>query len=181
MFDAQSRIVHLEGSFTQRVQKLGRQATAWGTTNFQSVIDAIVELRTDHPTVPPEQFPTTLLVVSDMQFDPAGTNTKTNYEVAMRKLAAVGLPAMRIVWWWVTGRGSGLPVDPRGLRGDPDRRLRRRGPRAAARRRAADLAGRGGRGSCPTEPIGPEEAMIRALDQELLRRLTLGDGEIGDQ
>ena len=27
----------------------------------------------------------------------------------MGKLAAVGLPRIRIVWWWVTGRGTDFP------------------------------------------------------------------------
>ena len=48
------------------------------------------------------------MVVSDMQFNPTGSMS-TNYEEAMRKLRKVGLPEMRIVWWWVTGRAPDFP------------------------------------------------------------------------
>lgn len=109
MFDNESRSMQLKGSFTDKVRQIENAKTAWGSTNFQSVIDEIVHIRTLHPHVPLSDYPTTLIVVSDMQFDPVGGNTQTNYERAMQKLEAVGLPKMRIVWWYVTGRGTDFP------------------------------------------------------------------------
>lgn len=110
MFDNTSRVLQLKGeSFCDKAMQIKNATTAWGSTNFQSVIDEIVRVRTTNPNIPLEHFPTTLLVVSDMQFNPVGGNTSTNYEEAMRKLAAVGLPKMRIIWWWVTGRKGDFP------------------------------------------------------------------------
>lgn len=109
MFDSKSEVKKLAGSFSDMVMQLKSTSTAWGSTNFQSVIDEIVRIRIAHPEIALEDFPTTLLVVSDMQFNPVRGNGQTNYDRAMRKLAEVGLPKIRIVWWWVTGRASDFP------------------------------------------------------------------------
>lgn len=114
MFDSTSRIKKLSGSFCDRVQQVPRDSM--GSTNFQSVIDEIVRVRKQNPNVPISDFPEVLLVVSDMQFNPTnsgsywGSNakfsakdTKTNYQEAMSKLKAVGLPPMSIIWWQVNG------------------------------------------------------------------------------
>jgi hypothetical protein len=102
MFDSHSRDLELKGSFTDKVMQIQSGQVAWGSTNFQSVIDAIIEIRTKHPEIDVKQYPETLLVVSDMQFDPVGGGTtETNYQAAMRKLKAVGLPAIQIIWWQV--------------------------------------------------------------------------------
>jgi len=110
MFDSTSRIKTLKGGFTDKVSQLTSATTAWGSTDFQSVIDEIVRVRQEDPQIPVADFPQTLVVVSDMQFNPVnGGTAQTNYEAAMQKLAAVGLPKIRIVWWWVTGRGRDFP------------------------------------------------------------------------
>lgn len=109
MFSQKSKVKKLTGNFSDKVMQLKAAETAWGSTNFQSVIDEIVRVRMTNPDIPISDFPTTLLVVSDMQFNPIWGNHKTNYQSAMKKLAAVGLPNIRIVWWWVTGRGTDFP------------------------------------------------------------------------
>jgi len=103
MFDEKSKVLKINGSFTDKVNQITNERVAWGSTNFQSVIDEIVRIRVTKPEVSIEDFPETLLVVSDMQFNPSGNNT--NYDVAMEKLAKVGLPNINIIWWNVTGRG----------------------------------------------------------------------------
>ena len=103
MFDEQSRIVKLKGSFCDKVDQISREATAWGNTNFQSVIDEIVRVRRYNPNIPVEDYPQILLVVSDMQFDCVGS-VETNYEVVVRKLASVGLMPITLIWWQVNGR-----------------------------------------------------------------------------
>ena len=109
MFDRVSRVKALSGAFSDKIIQLRSATTAWGNTNFQSVIDEIVRIRMESPEIPISEFPTTLLVVSDMQFDSAGRRQRTNYETAMKKLRRVGLPNIRIVWWWVTDRGTDFP------------------------------------------------------------------------
>lgn len=103
MFDDKSRFLKIQGNFCSKVDQITKQATAWGGTNFQSVIDEIVRVRRANPSIPLEDYPEVLLVVSDMQFNPTG-NDQTNYETAVRKLQSVGLPPMTIIWWQVNGR-----------------------------------------------------------------------------
>ena len=109
MFDNVSTVLKLSGSFSDKAMQIQRASTAWGSTNFQSVIDEIVRVRKSNPKVPISDFPDTLIVVSDMQFNPVGGSADTNYQEAMKKLAKVGLPKMKIVWWWVTGRAADFP------------------------------------------------------------------------
>ena len=102
MFATYSQMLRLRGEFCDKVDQL-RSKVVGGSTNFQSVIDEIVRVRRKNPDIPISDYPKTLLVVSDMQFNPAG-NEQTNYEVATQKLADVGLPPMRYIWWNVNGR-----------------------------------------------------------------------------
>jgi hypothetical protein len=109
-FDNESTLVRLAGEFVDRLHQIETMTTAWGSTNFQSVIDLLFRTRKEHPEIPIEEYPETLLVVSDMQFNPVGGNARTNYEEAMRKLRAVGLGEMRIIWWFVNGAGTDFPA-----------------------------------------------------------------------
>ena len=124
MFDTMSKKLHLKGTFLQKAKQV--PMNAMGSTNFQSVINEIVNIRKANPSIPIEDYPQTLLVVSDMQFNPAAgrnyyrrssgvmTQTdgteKTNYEAAMLKLEEAGLPRINVIWWDVTGRGKDVPV-----------------------------------------------------------------------
>lgn len=109
MFDNTSKVKKLSGSFSDKIMQIKSSETAWGSTNFQSVIDEIVRIRITNPQIPLSDYPTSLIIVSDMQFNATRGNATTNYQVAMSKLREVGLPKIRIVWWWVTGRGQDFP------------------------------------------------------------------------
>ncbi|MBX2874835.1 MAG: DUF2828 family protein [Saprospiraceae bacterium] len=169
MFDQRSRAFKLRGEFVDKVRQITTSNIAWGNTNFQSVIDEIVRIRKKQPQIPREDFPTTLLVVSDMQFDPVGENTQTNYEEAMQKLAAVGLPNMRIVWWWVTGRGGDLPntLDDEGviLIGGFDGAIL---SLLLGQEKTSDK----GTNAQPIR-LTPYEAMLTALEQEILDKISI--------
>lgn len=109
MFDSNSRVKELKGSFTDMWNQITNSTTAWGSTNFLSVIDEIVRVRSNNPEkmVPLEDYPDTLVVISDMQFNPSG-NKNTNHEEAMRRLATVfprdWVENFRVIWWDVVGR-----------------------------------------------------------------------------
>lgn len=83
---------------------------AMGGTNFQSVVNCIVETRRKNPQIPLEEYPTTILAVSDMQFNPVGGNEKTNYEAMKEKLYTVFpkefVDSMKFVWWYCTSRSG---------------------------------------------------------------------------
>lgn len=176
MFDSQSRTLKLKGEFCDKVDQIKGQAVAWGSTNFQSVIDEIVRVRTQRPDIPLEDYPKVLLVVSDMQHNPAERgmvgNEQTNYEAAMNKLAAVGLPKMSIIWWQVSGRyASDVPnkMDDEGvvlISGfDPSIVTSILG----GEKKVVDER----TGEIKTVQLTPYEQMVKALDQEVLNQLTV--------
>lgn len=122
-FSNHSRVEELSGDFCDMVSQ-ARGLGAGGSTNFQSVIDEIVRVRNTNPDVPLEDYPQTLLVISDMQFNPtyngsgwsnrrrngllSTRDTETNHETAMRKLRGVfpndWVDNFKVIWWDCTGR-----------------------------------------------------------------------------
>ena len=174
MFNSTSERLQLKGKFTEKCGQV--PANAMGGTNFQSVIDEIVRIRKANPSIPIEDYPTTLLVVSDMQFNPTSSRTSyygssygyrwnkdnenTNYEEAMAKLTKVGLTEINIIWWDVTGRGRDVPV----RKGDA---------------RTALLSGFDGAiiteilGGNEQKALDMTEVMNTALGQDLLMQITL--------
>lgn len=123
-FSSTCIVSKLTGGFCDRVDFINNdqqiQDVAWGSTNFQGVIDLLVKIRQDDPSIPVEEFPDTLLIISDMQFNPAGgygNNVETNYAATRRKLSEVGLKDVRIIWWCVNGSTTDFPsnMDDKGV------------------------------------------------------------------
>ena len=116
MFDAISRVNELKGTFTEKWNQIKSSTIAWGSTNFQSLIDLICRIREEKPEIPLEDYPSTLLIISDMQFNPTGSHwesfssakEKTNYDAAMDKLRKhfpdSFVDSFKIVWWYCAGR-----------------------------------------------------------------------------
>jgi hypothetical protein len=61
----------------------------------------LVKFRKENPQVPLSDYPKTLLVISDMQWNNCGRNT--NHKTALAKLASVGIHSMTFIWWNVNG------------------------------------------------------------------------------
>lgn len=107
LFSSTSEARSIKGTFSERIQSL-LKSCAMGSTNFQSVIDLMIRVRKQHPEIPESDFPQTLLVISDMQFDATG-NMQTNYEMLVDKLRNEGkfsdefLKSFKVVWWYCTG------------------------------------------------------------------------------
>ena len=110
MFDNISTPHDMVGeSFCDRIMNL--PSVGCGGTNFQSAVDEIIKIRKAHPEIPLEQWPTTILVVSDMEFNPSNMHwyggnrpqTETNYEYSVKSLKEV-FPSefvdnMKFIWW----------------------------------------------------------------------------------
>lgn len=114
MFDNVSRVKQLEGGFCDMISDIVSTNTAWGGTNFQSIVQEIVRIRKKHPEIPLKDFPKTLLVVSDMQFNPVKGNAETNYERMKAEFYEVFpkefVDDMKFIWWQVTGRTQDVPA-----------------------------------------------------------------------
>lgn len=126
MFNSTSRVMQLTGNFTDMVSQF--PSNSMGGTNFQSVITEIIRVRRARPEVPISDYPQTLVVVSDMQFNPVGNGdfqnqyygsdeqkynreVRTNYEAAMARLREVFpedfVQGFKFIWWNVTDRNTG--------------------------------------------------------------------------
>ena len=179
MFDDVSRKLKLTGSFSEKVNQIIGMSDAMGSTNFQSVVDEIVRIRQEHPEIPVEDFPSSLLVVTDLQFNPAGDNTKSNYEVAQQKLAKAGLPKLKIIWWNVTDRSRDLPnqqddEDVMMLGGFDGAiipfLMGKSAPESVTdAEETASLSPE----TVKEESMTPYKAMLKALNQELLTKVTV--------
>jgi hypothetical protein len=114
MFDNTSYPYDIKGeSFCDKLANLPRVPA--GGTNFQSIVEEIVKIRREHPEIPLEDYPKTILVVSDMQFNPAGNywmrssrTESTNYEYSKNTLKTVFpeefVDNMKFIWWDVAAR-----------------------------------------------------------------------------
>ncbi len=104
-FDDTSYPFDMQGeSFCERMSNLPH--VGCGGTNFQSAIDVIIDIRRKCPQIPLEQYPTTILVVSDMQFNKWGK--KINYESSKDALRTVFpnefVDKMKFIWWDAASR-----------------------------------------------------------------------------
>ncbi len=174
MFDEVSKVKQLHGtSFSDKVLQITSCETAWGSTNFQSVIDEIVRIRIENPTIPLADYPQTLLVISDMQFNPADNNKQTNYEVAMQKLHRAGLNPINVIWWFVNGGGSDFPAQINdkgvtligGFDGSIVTSLVNREKELQKTQQTH------GEQHPDSEHPGPFEQMMRVLNQEILKKV----------
>lgn len=108
LFDNTSRMMELKGSFSDKWYQIIKSGWWGGGTNFQSLIDLIIRTRRENPNIPLEDFPKTLIVVSDMQFNPCGS--QSNYEVMMNKLRACfpseWVDEFRCIWWYCASRSG---------------------------------------------------------------------------
>lgn len=121
MFDNTSRVMKLSGTFSEKWEAIRRATTAWGGTNFMSLVELLVAERKKHPSIPESEFPQTLLVVSDMQFNPSGYYSRrdereaTNQEAARALLRTVFsnefVDNFNFIWWYCASRsGAGHDV-----------------------------------------------------------------------
>ena len=115
MFDDTSRLKKLKSeSFTDKWYEIMREEVAWGGTNFLSVIKMLVDTRKYHPEIPLEDFPQTLIVISDMQFNPTGRynmsydRENTNNEEMKSMLSEVfpeeWVNNFKAIWWYCANR-----------------------------------------------------------------------------
>jgi hypothetical protein len=117
MFDDDSYPYQLHGeSFSDDLMNLPR--VPCGGTNFQSVVEALKRIRTEEPEIPLEEYPTTILCISDMEFNPTpswrsirrGSDENTNYEYSVASLKEVFpeefVDNMKFIWWNVASRSE---------------------------------------------------------------------------
>ncbi len=79
-------------------------------TNIQAVFDCVLNAM-KNKSVPREECPTIILIISDMEFDcSGGCRNNTNYEEIRRKYLEYGYNLPQLVFWNVMSRNDNVPV-----------------------------------------------------------------------
>ena len=98
----------LGNKLIDRVSSLGN--ADWGmSTNLQKVFDLILNAAT-RESLPADEMPTKLLIISDMEFNQADYN-KPNLDVIRQKYSDSGYTMPEIIFWNVNGRVGNIPAN----------------------------------------------------------------------
>jgi hypothetical protein len=111
-FSHNPEMQYLKGSLSQRMRQLNR--APWGmSTNLQATFDLILNSAI-RENLSPEEMPTKLLIISDMEFDEAyrgdGYGDHTNLDVIRSKYIQSGYIMPEIIFWNVNGRLGNSPA-----------------------------------------------------------------------
>lgn len=113
-FDTNPRFFHVTGKgIAERARRLER--SPWGgSTNLQAAFDLILDVARKN-SVPQEDMPKTLLILSDMAFDVAtgqryGTHGPTNFQTLQNKYKNAGYNLPKVVFWNLNSRDNNSPV-----------------------------------------------------------------------
>lgn len=98
-FTDESRLQKVEGTTLREKMNSIERAEWGGSTNLQSAFDAILSAAVKSGAKP-EEMPSTLYIISDMQFNQATyDNRKTNFQEAKDKFAQAGYTLPHVVFW----------------------------------------------------------------------------------
>lgn len=108
-FSAEPEIQHLTGSLKNKHDKV--MSGNWGmNTDLSKAFDKILSVATKANVVP-EDMPSHLLILSDMQFDQCVTNASDNaFQMIQRKYEKHGYRVPNVIFWNLNARGSNVPV-----------------------------------------------------------------------
>jgi hypothetical protein len=92
------QMLYLQGTISERIRAIAR-AHWGGTTNIDSAFQLLLAKALEN-RISEEHMPTTILILSDMQFDPAKTNyNHTGFEMIKARYAAAGYKIPRVIFW----------------------------------------------------------------------------------
>ena len=109
-FSEKPRLVQIKGDTIQEKVRYCRSFDEIANTNIQKVFELILQAAVKNG-VPREQMPSTLYIISDMEFDSCTEGADlTNFEYAKKIFADAGYPLPRVVFWNVQSRNAQQPV-----------------------------------------------------------------------
>ena len=106
-FSGNPKLNYLKGTINQKIKQLSKADWAMNTDvnkAFRFILQRAVEEK-----VPQEDMPTTVLIISDMEFDSCG-GRHTNFEMIEKEYIAAGYERPNLVFWNVNGRSGNVPV-----------------------------------------------------------------------
>lgn len=109
-FTDRSRLQKISGNTLSEKMRSIEDCDWSYNTNLQSAFNAILKAAKDG-NASQEEMPSTLYIISDMQFDQAtSTNDKTNLEVAEQKFREAGYELPHVVFWNCNAYGNDSPA-----------------------------------------------------------------------
>ncbi len=109
-FSARPKLIEMKGeTFADRLRYVASFSEV-ANTNLEAVFDLILKAAVKNG-LPQSELPTTLILISDMEFDACVDHaSQTNFERAKEKFAACGYRLPEIVFWNVASRNRQQPV-----------------------------------------------------------------------
>lgn len=106
-FSGRPTMEYLKGTVTQRFSQL--ENAHWDmNTNLNAVFTLLLS-KAVKEKIKKTEMPTTLLIISDMEFDSCAS--LSNYENIVEKYKEAGYTVPKIVFWNVNGREGNVPVN----------------------------------------------------------------------
>ena len=97
-----------KGSLLERYRKV--KNANWGyNTNLEAVFDLVITSAVTHK-VPKKNMPSTILILSDMEFDQACKKNSTALKMIKKKFTDNGYKVPEIVFWNLNGRVGNVPA-----------------------------------------------------------------------
>jgi hypothetical protein len=115
-FSSNPQLQILKGSLTERYEQL--QSSEWGmSTDLEAVFKLVLNQAVKH-NVPETEMPTTLIILSDMQFNAATGNgwgggsswNPTAQKMIEQMYSDAGYKIPKIIYWNLNARGNNYPV-----------------------------------------------------------------------
>ncbi len=109
-FSTTPQLVEIKGADIVEKARYCRSFNEVANTNLQAVFDLILRTAVENHT-PRKDLPTTLYIVSDMEFDSCAQNASlSNFENAKAKYRSNGYELPSVVFWNVQSRNQQQPV-----------------------------------------------------------------------
>ena len=111
LFSRSPKLICLKGeTFADRLRYAASFCEV-GNTNLYAVFRLILDTAVKHQ-VPPQEMPSKLVIISDMEFDMCGMRgtSSINFEAARRMYEAAGYRLPQLVYWNVQSRNRQQPV-----------------------------------------------------------------------
>ncbi len=109
-FSMNPRLVEIKGNDIVEKVRFCRTFDECANTNLQAVFELILQTAVMN-RLPQAMLPTTLYIISDMEFDTCAANSSlTNFEQAKQLYRSYGYELPHVVFWNVQSRNEQLPV-----------------------------------------------------------------------
>jgi hypothetical protein len=107
-FSENPKLERVNGNLKDRYHQMLR--SDWGmSTNLESVFNLILNQATKH-NVLPEDMPSKLLIMSDMEFNEASTHSESAIQMIKRLYNESGYSLPQVIFWNIQSRNKNFPV-----------------------------------------------------------------------